>query len=442
MIYNDEKIKEEALMNIKDITQTSLIKPGDHIVILYEDMKEVSEFLTSYLKASLERNERCIYIVGDDNPEEVLNAINRYDLNGNGELVVINKDEVYSKAGKFSPDKMVRLLQKLTEEAIDDGYLGLAVTGEISWVLDYENGRDLIIEYEWKINEQLFDKFPVTALCRYNINKFSDEMIISIIQLHPYLIWKNKIHENPFFIPAEGFKNNDMAKYQVDVWLENISKFTNDKSHFHKELKKKQDEMNKLHKNMTEGIVKAMIELLTTHDNYTNNHSENVASLAQSFAHYLGLPDEFITKIYYAGLAHDIGKILVDRSILNKKEKLSSDEYKRIRQHPIHGANALFQLKELKDIAKAIKYHHERWDGEGYPEGLKEEEIPLMSRIIALADTYEAMISDRPYRKAFNHEEVIEEIKNCSGSQFDPALVNDFISMILEEKKNSSWFYD
>lgn len=417
------------------IEETMQIQSGEHMVILYDREEEMVEYLAAYIHSSLIHNKRCIYITNDEMDETVVLEKIEYlslGMEQDGDFIVLNKEEAYSKEGRFNPDKMIEFLRRLAEEAVADGYSGLAITGEISWVLDYEDGRELIIEYEWKLNEQIFDRYPVTALCRYNMTKFSDEMIINIIQLHPYLIWKNTMHENPFYIEPEGYKNNEIAKYQVQTWLHNIDGFTNEKSRFHSILNKKEKEMEEFHKATREGIIKAMVELLSTHDAYTNNHSENVADLTSEFGKYIGLTKETLAKAYYAGMVHDIGKTLIPREILNKKTKLTEAEYAEVKKHPVYGGSALGHVDKLKEISKAIRYHHERWDGKGYPEGLEGEEIPQLARMLCIVDAFDAMTDDRPYRKAFSQEEAIKEITVCAGKQFDPILAEQFIAMIQE----------
>jgi len=217
-----------------------LVRPGDHMVLLYNNEKEVIEPLVEYIMESLLRNEKCIYISGDTDIETLKKEMQKkiayesYILSE--QLLMLDKADAYSKDGEFAPDKMIALLKEYTKEAFKSGYTGIAVTGELSWVLEYEDGIDRIIEYEWKLNDQIFNQENMTALCRYNMTKFSDEMIINIIQLHPYIVYNNKIHENPFYLPPESYKENNIAKYQVQVWLKNIANYTNIKSRFDLEL--------------------------------------------------------------------------------------------------------------------------------------------------------------------------------------------------------------
>ena len=169
------------------------------------------------------------------------------------------------------------------------------------------------------------------------------------------------------------------------------------------------------------------------HDAYTNNHSENVAFLASSFANYLGLPDSTVEITRYAGLIHDIGKTLVSKEILNKPGQLTKEEYSEIQKHPTYGASVLSHVEMLHEVSDAVRYHHERWDGQGYPAGLQGEQIPLLARILQLADSFDAMTNDRPYRHAFSRDVALDEIRRCSGSQFDAQLANRFVGMIQED---------
>lgn len=173
-------------------------------------------------------------------------------------------------------------------------------------------------------------------------------------------------------------------------------------------------------------------------DQYTREHSEFVARYAVALGNEVGLSEEDTTRLSIAALLHDIGKIGIPDSILRKPGTLTDADWDYMKQHPILGANIISNIDELADIEKVILHHHERYDGSGYPDGMKGEEIPFMARIITVADTYHAMISDRPYRKGLSQDKAISELIRCRGSQFDPQLIDKFIELLNKEKLYSS----
>lgn len=177
-------------------------------------------------------------------------------------------------------------------------------------------------------------------------------------------------------------------------------------------------------------MILTMIRILEYHDKYTKGHSKNVATIASMVAERLGLSDEMIKKTYWASLLHDIGKIVIPSQILNKEGKLTIEEFEVIKKHPVYGHDFLTTSEDLKELAKYVLHHHERWDGKGYPMGLSGEDIPLISRIIAIADAYDAMRSDRPYRKGLPIDVIRNELVEHSGMQFDPAIAKIFVKMI------------
>lgn len=173
-----------------------------------------------------------------------------------------------------------------------------------------------------------------------------------------------------------------------------------------------------------------MIKFLEIHDKYTGGHSEEVAEYSQEIAEEMDLNESKINDAYWTGLVHDIGKLIVPSVILNKKDDFRKEDYEYIKNHPRWAYKSLSESQRLKDIAEYVLYHHERWDGKGYPEGLEEEEIPLISRIVAVADVYSAMTSDRSYRDALTKEEAVKELKDNKGKQFDPDIVEVFLKII------------
>ncbi|MTI69183.1 MAG: HD-GYP domain-containing protein [Firmicutes bacterium] len=181
-------------------------------------------------------------------------------------------------------------------------------------------------------------------------------------------------------------------------------------------------------------MIMAMTKMLEIHDTYTNNHSKSVAEIATKIAEHMDISKEKTKEIYWAGIVHDIGKTIIPSEIINKKGKLTDEEFEIIKKHPIWGYEALKNSEELKDIANYVRYHHERWDGNGYPDGLEGEDIPLIAQILTVADTWNAMTSDRSYRKALPKEVAKEEILKNKGSQFSPNVVDAFIDLLENVK--------
>ena len=181
------------------------------------------------------------------------------------------------------------------------------------------------------------------------------------------------------------------------------------------------------------GIIRAFAKAVEAKDPYTSGHVERVENLSYHLAKAAGLKGEDLKKARIAGILHDVGKIGIPDEILKKPSKLTKKEYEIIKKHVIYSKEILEPISELKDIIPGIYYHHERYDGKGYPEGKKGEEIPLVARIISIVDAFDAMASDRPYRKALSKKRIVREFLKNKGKQFDPYLVEKFLS--LEEVK-------
>ncbi|MGQ0627623.1 MAG: HD domain-containing phosphohydrolase [Phycisphaerales bacterium] len=181
------------------------------------------------------------------------------------------------------------------------------------------------------------------------------------------------------------------------------------------------------------GTLRAMTAAIDAKDSYTRGHSERVAYLARKLALAAGLPDATAERLHISGLVHDIGKIGVPEAVLGKRGKLDDAEFAAIKLHPEIGHTILKDIPLLEDVLPGVLTHHERFDGRGYPRGLKAEEIHLFGRILALADTFDAMSSTRSYRAAMPREKVLAELQRCAGSQFDPAFVPLFVALDFSE---------
>lgn len=180
------------------------------------------------------------------------------------------------------------------------------------------------------------------------------------------------------------------------------------------------------------GLLHALTSAVDAKDAYTCGHSERVAILTRALAGEIGLSDREVDRLYMAGLLHDVGKIGVPEAVLQKTGRLTTEEFELMKKHPQIGARILRDIKQIEDIIPGVLHHHERYDGKGYPSGLAAENIPLMGRIICLADCFDAMTSNRTYRLALPLEEALKEIAACSGTQFDPVLTKAFLGIGVE----------
>ncbi len=170
-----------------------------------------------------------------------------------------------------------------------------------------------------------------------------------------------------------------------------------------------------------------LAETIEAKDQLTFGHCSRMRFLCLKVGEFLDLPQAELDTLEFASLMHDLGKVTVNEAVLNKKGKLTDEEYEHMKRHASMGERILGRITPLKPLAKIIGAHHEKFDGTGYPNGLKGEEIPLITRIISLVDTFDAMHADRPYRKGLQTEIVLEELRKEAGKQFDPWLVNIFI---------------
>lgn len=214
----------------------------------------------------------------------------------------------------------------------------------------------------------------------------------------------------------------DLNRLQADLELE-VKKKTQEIAAQHEKLEK-----------ISMQIVKALSGAVDAKDTYTNGHSLRVAEYSKEIARRAGLPKETQDDIYMMGLLHDVGKIGVPDAIINKPAHLTEDEFTVIRNHPVMGARILKNIRDFPKLITGARWHHERYDGKGYPDGIVGEEIPLEARIIAIADAYDAMSSRRSYRDVLPQETVRLEIEKGKGTQFDPEMTEIALSIIDEDK--------
>jgi len=181
-----------------------------------------------------------------------------------------------------------------------------------------------------------------------------------------------------------------------------------------------------------DSIVKLLGAVIDVKSNYTEDHSKRVAQMGDELGRKLGMDEDELQEYKYGAYLHDLGKVGVDRQIIDKPAELTDKEYEKIKKHPLYSKEILSEIDKLDEVAKITGHHHEWYDGNGYPRGLNGEDIHLGARIIAVTDAWDAMTSDRPYRKALSKEKAVDELRDQAGSQFDPKVVDAFLEMLEE----------
>lgn len=207
------------------------------------------------------------------------------------------------------------------------------------------------------------------------------------------------------------------------------------------QLAKENNELKQTQKEICEMAVRSILHALDCKDHYTYGHSMRVTYYSIVLGKEIGLNEDELYELEMSALFHDIGKIAIPDSVLLKPTRLNEEEFLVMKTHPEKSSDILQGFKPFENVAKFAKHHHERYDGRGYPDGLKGEDIPLFSRIILITDTFDAMTSSRPYRKGLDFEVAYEELSEFAGSQFDPNLVEAFCrAMRKEEAKQEKTF--
>jgi energy-coupling factor transport system substrate-specific component len=188
------------------------------------------------------------------------------------------------------------------------------------------------------------------------------------------------------------------------------------------------------YKKITLESIEAIARTIDVKDSYTNGHSRRVGYYSREIAKAMGLDEKQVENIFYTALLHDIGKIGIPISIINKPSRLDDNEFATMKTHTSKGGKILKDMSTIPGIVEGAMYHHERYDGTGYPKGLKGEEIPLIARIICCADCFDAMATKRSYKEPCTKDYIINEFKRCSGTQFDPEIAKIMVKLIEEDK--------
>ena len=230
---------------------------------------------------------------------------------------------------------------------------------------------------------------------------------------------------------AMDFIRKPFSAEALKIRIRNLLDLTMLQKDLHKEVTKKTAELESLSLH----VVHTLAKTIDAKDAYTNGHSERVAAYSREIARRYGYDEERLEELYVMGLLHDVGKIGVPDTIINKPGRLTDEEYMEIKKHPVKGAEILATITEMPKLVTGARWHHERYDGKGYPDGLKGEEIPEEARIIAVADAYDAMTSHRSYRDIIPQEKVKSEIENGMGTQFEEKFARIMLEMIAEDNE-------
>ncbi|MEW6009262.1 MAG: HD domain-containing phosphohydrolase [Candidatus Omnitrophota bacterium] len=332
--------------------------------------------------------------------------------------------------------KTISLITKLTKQLIQADVVTVRFVDEEKGMLIPKAAvginKEVLIETPLKIGQSIEGAVAKNSKLLFSKDMQSDERV-----LYKEEVKRENLH-SAIFVPAIF---NKQCLAVIAAFYHRVRKFKEEEisalktfaSHVAIAIQETKN-YDDVHRNYF-NTLKALVLAMEARDPYTQGHSERVTHYAIDIAKKLNLSDSLIDILRYAGIVHDVGKIGISDLILNKPGRLTSAERLIIELHPIKGAEMLEPLKFMKTGIPLVRHHHERFDGLGYPDRIAGEEIPLSARIIACADSFDAMTSDRPYRlKRMTVNEAIVELKANSGSQFDPKIVPIFINLIKKEK--------
>lgn len=361
--------------------------------------------------------------------------ISEFDINTDLGDIIAKKSNLISSLYSFA-----KKFENFTYSNIYNDTINLTVE-HIKKIYEFDEGK--FINYD-KEKEEFYIQGKEIAYKVYDIIPFYPDEMLDFAKKSLTITFKlfnekikGKISPKPvstlIYIPISYQKELFGLLYfesekQLDINSDDISILSIIASQMAFALKNAQL-LEKIETNFVETI-NSLVSAIEIKDTYTKGHSSRVAFYTVNFAFFINLPNYQIKSLEISALLHDIGKIGIPYELLNKKESLSTVDINFIRKHPEMGEHILEPLEFLSKEKKIIRHHHERWDGYGYPDKLKGEDIPFESRILSLTDSLDAMATDRPYRKALDFRNIILEFKKCKGAQFDPELSALFIDFL------------
>lgn len=324
--------------------------------------------------------------------------------------VSLELDELYDNKKVY--DKVVELGKKLL--MTKGTAFVLFENGEIK-VKKYEGLNQIFLEHTKDLISKMLEKERSSSIVKKSIKNIEKICDYNEILFVPLSINNETFGGILFANKLDGSSFNDEDVAIATTFAKKVA------------LRIENNALYEVFYNNLVSTLKSLVMSIEARDSYTKQHSERVTIYSLDIARVMGLNEEEMDVIRFGGYLHDIGKIGVKDTVLLKPGRLTDEEFEEIKQHSIIGDNILKPIKFFPKERDLIRHHHERYDGRGYPDGLAGEDIPITSRILAVADTYDAMTSTRPYRKALEHHVAVEEIIRCSGKQFDPKVVEAFL---------------
>lgn len=422
-------INEERDIGVKRALQGELFIGDNHVS---SDLPE--PFLTIYLPIKNDIGQIANILKADISLKDISVPVDMVSIRKDGFAYLVNR-----KGGLITHrDKQrVKSQENMSDVEIVGKYLAVGKTGGAIPFKD-KDGKEMLGAYatvknlgwgvivqEPKADAYLSVRTMTKTTTIWGILTIILASIIAVFFSNKISVPIQKLAESSLSIAKGNFKEriNISSKNEIGQLAATFNY-----------MAEKLDEYSQDMRDLFVSTIKSLTAAIDAKDPYTHGHSERVAAIATMIAKEIGLSPQEVEMINIAALLHDVGKIGIEDHLL-KGAMITEEQYNNIiKQHPQLGASIMAPIKQLKKIIPGAKYHHERFDGKGYPDGLSGKDIPLVARIIALADTYDAMTSERPYQKAMGQKSVIEKIKEWSGTRFDPEIVMGFISAIEKEK--------
>jgi len=343
-------------------------------------------------------------------------------------------DELLNTSAKINDDYLIQMFNIgiTILEKFEYASLYIKTEDHVRYIASYGYDIDILNSYfddlddfEWALKEPRIIKYP-DRLAKNQLQTKYDEFINIYPEMKQSMRFNIYVEEG-----VVGGMSFDIMKSSAEAFtsydVDNFRAYQKLMNSFYEVTY-----LNQKNSSLKNDIVLSLIRTLELYDHYTGGHSEEVAYLSRCIASKMKLSKDEIYNAYWAGIVHDIGKVGIPSEIINKPEKLSLEEYAQIKDHPVFGYQILRKSEDLKDIALYVKHHHEWWNGEGYPDNLKGEEIPLISQILVVSDAVSSMATKRPYTSVKSSNEILEEIELYIGIQFAPAPAKAMIEFIKE----------